>query len=180
MAASELTDRRAAFTPSYVAAYEAWFHQLDGAPDRAADAAARTIALAAEHNFPTWLGAGMLHSAIARAAQGEPGAADELDAGIEMWRKVGGAELLVPYFLCQLGQARLTAGAVARAEEALNSAIATAEASGERFYLPPLLLVRSTLDTPDPSGRTPAAMREAALQAAAIQGWDPARLGPVR
>ncbi len=175
-AATKLTDRRAAFTQAYVGAYEAWFHQLDGAPTRAVEAAIRTMELAAEHNFPTWLGAGMLHLAIARASLGEPGAADELEAGIEMWRKVGGAELLVPYFLGQLGEARLAAGALSKAEEALNSAISTAEASGERFYLPLLLLARSALDTPDPSGRPPADIREAALHEAAAQGWDRSRL----
>ena len=138
-AARALTDRRAAFTQAYALAYSAKFHQFSGDAGTAAADAAATIAIAADNNFPTWQLAGAIHQAIANCSLGDRREwAAVLEERVDIWRKQGGAELLVPYFLGRLGAARLEAGQVDEALAANAEALSLAYTSGERFYEPEL------------------------------------------
>jgi class 3 adenylate cyclase len=136
LAAADRDDSpRADFTRAFVYCYAAWAHELAGHSGRALELARRAGDVATQRHFMTWQVAAQLHVACARASLGEPAEAiDDLTANLMFWRDIGGAALMVPYFLARRGWAHLALGdhstAVADATEALTLAAAT----GQRFH----------------------------------------------
>jgi class 3 adenylate cyclase/tetratricopeptide (TPR) repeat protein len=147
-AADALTGRQAAFTRAFVLTFAAWLCQLADEAASAASYAQQAIAIASDHNFVTWQVAGTIHLAAARCALGEEEEAlPILEGAITTWRFIGGAELMVPYFLSRLSLARLATGATDTALAILNEAIDLSSAKGERFFDAELFRLRSGAHT---------------------------------
>ena len=64
---------RGPFTRAFVHTYAAWWALLPTNPDAAAGHAARAVAEATEHGFPSWLAAGTMHAAGSAGPAGRPG-----------------------------------------------------------------------------------------------------------
>ena len=86
------------------------------------------MSIANEHNFAQWKAAGSIHQLAAQCALGQhETAAPLLEVVIEAWRKLGGAELMTPYFLSRLALSKVEQGQAEAALQILDEALTIAE-----------------------------------------------------
>jgi class 3 adenylate cyclase/tetratricopeptide (TPR) repeat protein len=170
--AEELEGPTGSFTRAHVHCHAASLCHIAGFTRALAWHADRTVAVSAEHGFASFLGAGMLLQAMARALTGD--AAEHIPAiiqGLEAWRGAG-AETYRAQFLLGLAQARLRAGMAGAAIEAVDEALDGIAVTGERLLESPLHRLRGELlyhvAPHDPA--TAAAALTAALDVARRQG----------
>jgi class 3 adenylate cyclase len=159
---------RADFTRAFVYSFAAWGNELAGTSERALELALRAGEVATQRHFATWQVAAQLHVACARASLGAHADAIEgLTIGLHYWRDLGGAALMVPYFLARRGWAHLAVGDHAAAAIDANDALALAASSGQRFHSSELLrlLACAERDGGAPRARWLGTLREAALVA---------------
>jgi len=134
-AADGLVGRQAEFTRAFVLSYASWGAQLKGDFATAERLATRAIAIAEEHNFATWKAAGYIHLLVARCGLGQHDTASpSLERAIEEWRKFGGAELMMSYFLGTLAASKLEQGQATEALYILDEALTISTNNGEQFY----------------------------------------------
>jgi len=122
------------FTRAYVHTFLAWYHQMAGQPDLAADRAMQALAIATEYGFPIWLSTSAMHLAIARV--GSSSSADSvptLAGALLTWRQIG-AESFRSYFLGGLAAAQRAIGDLDAARSAVDEGLAHATDHGEHFY----------------------------------------------
>ena len=144
--------RRAHLTECWVNANLAWRAGLAGDFDVSIDFADRSLAIAAERQYPTWFAAATLHRSIAQCRLGH---FDEglptLVAMVDAWRAVGRDEtggqrhpvLMTPYFAGRLAEAWLDTEDVDRAGALVDELLAETQRSGERFWDVQLLRLRA-------------------------------------
>jgi class 3 adenylate cyclase len=193
--ARELDDatRQSRFTRAWVACFAAWLAQLNGDAAGAMTHASDAVAIAQQHGYPTWLGAGLLHIGIAQCAlDPTESAVDGYAALVEAWRSVGRDDhgvqryqvLMTPYFMAQLADARRRSGRPDTALATVDTAIAASTANGEEFYTAELHRLRAGAlhDLGHPAATVASALRMAATRAeeqsalsfelrAALDGW---------
>ena len=145
-AAESLGLPRGPFTRAFVHTYAAWWTLLADEPHAAAAQtaaahAARAIAEATEHGFPSWLAAATMHAAGARARLGGPEDAAAAAATIEgllgAWRAAG-AETFRPEFLRWLAEARAACGDPKGALAAVREGLDHVRRYGGRLHEPEL------------------------------------------
>jgi len=114
--------------------FAAWLHQLRGEMQPVQERIQAAIAITSEQGFPYWLAQETILGGWALTGQGEGEAGiAQMRQGLTAYRATGGT-LTATYFLALLAEAY---GKIGRAEEGLSvlaEALATADASGERFY----------------------------------------------
>jgi class 3 adenylate cyclase len=133
------------FTRAHVHCYAASLCHIAGFPAGYVWHADRTIAIATELGFASWLGSGLLHLAVANALTGRP--AEHIPGirlGLDAWRAAG-AEAYRSEFLMGLAEALVRAGGPADAIEAVDEALAHVATTGERFLESPLHRLRGDL-----------------------------------
>lgn len=103
------------------------------------------IALCNEHGFPFWAAGAQIMNGWAKSAQGqvEEGIAT-LEGGLNRWRRTG-ARLWLPMFLASEAEACAGIGALDRALEGIERAIAVASETGERWAMAEILRLKATL-----------------------------------
>ena len=140
-AAESLGLPRGPFTRAFVHTYAAWWALLADDPDAAAAHAARAVAEATEHGFPSWLAAGTMHAAGAQARLGGPAeaaaAAVTLDQLLAAWRAAG-AETFRPEFLRWLAEARAACGDTKGALTAVREGLDHVRRFGGHLHEPEL------------------------------------------
>lgn len=122
------------FSQGYAMTYAGWLANLDGRFAEGLDLQQQTLAVSDQYGLAFWTATATCHGAISRARLGDAGAIDTLAAGIALWRGLG-AEAFVPCLQTDLAAVRLDAGMVDEALQAIDQAIAWAEARGELFYV---------------------------------------------
>jgi hypothetical protein len=126
---------RADFNQAYVYSYAAWLHELAGASQRALEFALVAGEVATRRHFATWQVAAQLHAACARSSLGSPtDAIEAMTIGLSYWRDLGGATLMVPYFLARRGWAHLAAGDVEAALLDASDGLSLSAATGQGFH----------------------------------------------
>jgi predicted ATPase len=160
-----------AFTRGCALHFAGVIHELLGDLAAARAYAEREIAVAREHRFPFWLAGGtQLHGRVL-AVEGrlQEGLA-LMHEGLAIWRATG-AGLAVPYYLCHLADAHLSAGEVARAAAAVAEGLELVERHDERNYEAELHRLQGALLAGDPAtGRQAEAAFQRALSLARHQG----------
>ena len=140
-----------AFTHACALHFASLIHELRGEFGTAGEYAEREIAIAREHRFPFWLAGGMHLRGRALAAQGHR------DEGLRLMNeelascRATGAHLAVPYLLCHIADAHLSAGNVPQGLAAVVEGLAVAEGNDQQTYLPELLRLRGELLACDPA-----------------------------
>jgi class 3 adenylate cyclase/tetratricopeptide (TPR) repeat protein len=144
--------RRGALTAAWVNTNLAWRAELEGDSEAAIELAERSVAIAAEHRYPTWFAAATLHRSIAQCRLGR---LDEglptLVAMVDAWRSAGrdpnGRQLhpmlMTPYFAGRLAEARLASGDAKEATRLVDELLAQTARNGERFWDDELLRLRA-------------------------------------
>lgn len=136
---------RADFNRAYVYCYGAWLHELAGTSERALELALVAGEVASERHFAMWQVAAQLHVACARSSLGAPAEAiDGITLGLSYWRELGGASLMVPYFLARRGWAHLAVGDTEAAAGDATEGLALSAASGQSFHDVELLRLQSS------------------------------------
>jgi predicted ATPase len=162
--AEALEGPTASFTRAHVHCYAASLCHIAGFASGLAWHADRTVAVSAEHGFASFLGAGMVLQAMARALTGD--AAEHIPAivqGLEAWRGAG-AETYRAQFLLGLAEAHLRTGTAGAAIEAVDEALEGIAVTGERILESPLHRLRGELlyrVAPDDPSRAAAALNTA-------------------
>jgi class 3 adenylate cyclase/predicted ATPase len=162
-AAEALEGPTSHFTRAFTHAFAAEFFHLAGRPDIAGEHAQRTVAVSARHGFASWVGAGMIHLAVANALTGDAAAKIPIiEGGLTAWREAGAAASLTQFTL-GLAQTYRAAGQVREGLGAVDDALTTMEATDERFVEAELHRVRGELlmraSPPDPAGALAALLR---------------------
>lgn len=160
------------FNVAYVECYAAMLGNLRRSYEVAERHAQKTIAIATKHGIQIWLGAGRIHSCIARARLGQFNEAiPELRATLEFWDLIG-ARVLLPWFLGELAQCYRETGQADLAYETVEKAIQHATLHAETFALSELLRLRAELTSLNPESAIDACVAEfdAALALAQEQG----------
>jgi DNA-binding winged helix-turn-helix (wHTH) protein/predicted ATPase len=122
------------FSVAKVTAYAAALHQYRQETSTVKNLAEATVAVGAEHGFPTWLGMGAFFHHWTLAQQEEHQASiEQIRQGIATWQATGAA-LFRPYHLALLAEACGKAGQTEEGLEALAQALATVQQTGERYY----------------------------------------------
>jgi predicted ATPase len=104
------------------------------------------MAIASEHGFQAWLGAGALQFGVAKARIGDHGEAlAYLVPTLAAW-SAAGAELFNPFFFAGLARAHLAAGDLGAAEQALTEAMRFATKNGELFMEAELIRLSGDLE----------------------------------
>lgn len=131
-------------TRAFVAAFSGAFHQMMREPERVELLAGQAVALGAERGFALWVGFGGVLRGWAGAVQGSggDGAVQSIRAALEGLTRIG---MVVgrTYFLGMLAEAQLAAGDDDGALASLDAALASAEATGIRYWQPELLRLRA-------------------------------------
>jgi class 3 adenylate cyclase/predicted ATPase/tRNA A-37 threonylcarbamoyl transferase component Bud32 len=113
--------------------FAAAVHQMRGEPTEALARSDAQVKLAGEEVLPFWMAGGQIWRGWAELVGGDPGGFGGIMAGMGMWRGIG-AELVVPHFLSLVTQAHLDSGAVDAASASVEEALASLEASNERYF----------------------------------------------
>ena len=114
------------------------FHQIRGDPAVVEELSAALVSLAAEQDFPHFLGTGAFFRGWARSAGGDADVGvQEMHRGLTAKRATG-AELKVPYYLGVLAEVHVKIGRPAEALPLLAEALETVERTGERWFEPEL------------------------------------------
>jgi class 3 adenylate cyclase/tetratricopeptide (TPR) repeat protein len=130
------------FTRAFVYGYLVWYGELARDLDYAAAAAQRSLEVASEHGFVSWIGSAYNHLGMVQCLSSAPGAGVELLSGaLGLWRGAG-AELYVPYYLGGLAEAFVSLGRPDDALATVAEALQKAEQLDERFYEAELHRVR--------------------------------------
>jgi predicted ATPase len=164
------------FTLAFALAFSTYLrqHMADIAATRRL--AEEAIALSTEQGFPFWANQQTMLRGWAMARQGQlTSGLNQLRRGLDAYRALGSG-LACPWFLALLAETYHQLGRFAEGLHALDEALATAERSGERFYLAELLRLRGelTLARSGPAGRDDAeACYQRALDLAREQGAVP-------
>ena len=133
------------FALAYAHSLTAWLHQYRGDPELVRRHAETSIRIAREHDFQQWLALGLMYRAWALVALGEvEQGITELSRGLESFRRTG-AELNLPHFLSLLADAHLRAGTPALGLEAIDEALALAQANDDRCWEPELHRLKGEL-----------------------------------
>jgi class 3 adenylate cyclase/tetratricopeptide (TPR) repeat protein len=133
------------FTRAHIHCYAASLCHIAGFAAGYVWHADRTIAIATERGFATWLGAGLLHRAVALALTGRAGEhVGAIREGLDVWRAAG-AESYRSQFLLGLSEALIRAGQQSKAIEAVDEALTHVARTGERFLESPLHRLRGDL-----------------------------------
>ena len=132
------------FSRAYVSNYAAWFCQVAGDSEQALRHATKAIEISADRGYASWLGAGMLHLAIANSATAPAEAIPLLEFGLDQWRQAG-AETFRSYFLAGLADAHRRAGNPSAALSAVDEGLAHVERFGEHFHEAELRRIRGEL-----------------------------------
>lgn len=184
-AAAEALDpatRRAAFSQSWVGCNLAFRAELAGDHATALSLAAEAAAIAGERGYLSWLGAAMLHTAIAQCATGDlEQGLPTLEAMVGAWRSVGASAdgeqlhpvLMTPYFAGRLAEFRLAAGDVEGSRLLVEELLASTAASGERFWDAELLRTRAAVRSASGDRTGAEADLAAAVAVARSQGASP-------
>jgi predicted ATPase len=103
------------------------------------------ITLCSEHGFPFWAAGAQIMNGWAKSARGqvEEGIAT-LEGGLNKWRRTG-ARLWLPMFLAREAEACAGIGALDRALEGIERAIAIASETGERWAMAEILRIKAAL-----------------------------------
>ena len=136
LASADVVDSpRADFTRAFVYSYAAWLLELIGDSERAFELADSAGRVAVERHFATWQVAAGLHMACARGALGHVGEAIEgITSLLHVWRELGGAALMVPYFLARRGWAHLASGDADAAADDAAGGLSVAASTGQGFH----------------------------------------------
>lgn len=154
------------FDEAYARVWIAGLRHLQRRTDEALAEASAAVAIAHQHGYHTWLATGMMMAAMARALGPAAGdALGQLRATHQLFMS-SGARVSASFYLWGQARALRIAGDAAGAAEAIAQAMAIAEASGETYMLPELLIVAAELET-DP--RRVRALHERASAAARTQ-----------
>jgi len=124
-------------------AHAAQLHQLRREPDRAAEYAARGIAVSMENGYPIWEAACSMHLGIARATAGDASGIALARQYLDAWR-AGGAGLNRPYFLAGIAQGEIVVGRPNDAIPHIDEALAHARRTGEVYFVPLLHQIRGS------------------------------------
>jgi class 3 adenylate cyclase/tetratricopeptide (TPR) repeat protein len=138
---------RADFNRAYVYSYGAWLHELAGTSERSLELALVAGEVATRRHFATWQVAAQLHAACARSSLGSP--ADAIEAitiGLSYWRDLGGATLLLPYFLARRGWAHLAVGDTEAAMLDASDGLSLSGDTGQRFHDVDLLRLLASVE----------------------------------
>lgn len=132
----------------YSLALAMWHHaivlQVGRQRQRCRDVAMELLELSQEHDFPMMRGAGMFFSGWATADGGELEQGIALmEEGLALFSAV--RQVTRPYMLAVLASAKAELGKSGEALELLNDALASAEVSGERWWLAELHRLRGWL-----------------------------------
>ncbi|MET1081792.1 MAG: AAA family ATPase [Burkholderiales bacterium] len=125
--------------------YAAHLHLLREEPSHARELAETVIGIAEEYSLPLWHAFGHMTHGAACVAQGaiQPGV-DELRRGLAMYERTE-ATVWRPYYVGVLAQALARAGRVEEALVNITVALATVEATGERWCLAELQRIEGEL-----------------------------------
>jgi predicted ATPase len=106
---------------------------------------AEVITLCNEHGFPFWAAGAQIMNGWAKCAHGqvEEGIAT-LEGGLNKWRRTG-ARLWLPMFLASEAEACAGIGALDRAMDGIEQAIAVATETGERWAMAEVLRIKAAL-----------------------------------
>jgi class 3 adenylate cyclase/tetratricopeptide (TPR) repeat protein len=171
-AAEALEGPTSHFTRAFTHAFAAEFFHIAGRPEIAGQHAQRTVDISAEHGFASWVGAGMIHLAVANALTVDaPANIPIIEYGLTSWRGAGAAASLTQFTL-GLAHACQAAGRVDEGLRAADDALATVQMTDERFVEAELHRLRGELlmraSPPDPAAAL--AAMEMALDVARRQG----------
>ena len=125
--------------------YAAHLHLLREEPSDARELAETVIGIAEEYGLPLWHAFGHMTHGAACVAQGaiQPGV-DELRRGLAMYERTEAA-VWRPYYVGVLAQALARAGRIEEALANITVALATVEATGERWCLAELQRIEGEL-----------------------------------
>jgi class 3 adenylate cyclase/predicted ATPase len=164
------------FTLAFALAFSTYLRQHMGDIAATRRLAEEAIALSTEQGFPFWANQQTMLRGWAMARHGQPTSGlNQLRRGLDAYRALGSG-LACPWFLALLAETYHQLGRFVEGLHALDEAVATAERSGERFYLAELLRMRGELTL---ANNGPAASDEAevcyqrALDVAREQGAVP-------
>jgi predicted ATPase len=121
-----------------------WFRQYRREANAVREQAERTIALAAEQNFPLWSAWARILHAWSLTAEEQTDGIRQIIAGMESMRSVH-AGLAGTHFSALLAEAYAMEGNVEEGINALHEALAQADQTGERFYAAELHRLRGEL-----------------------------------
>jgi len=170
-AAEAMTGPTAHFSRAYTHAFAAEMFQVSGHPGVAAQHAGRTVGVSTEFGFTSWLGAGMTNLKVGEALAGDPAEAiPVIEYCLGAWRGAGAASSLTQFGL-GLALAYQRAGRLDEAIAVIDTALADAEASDERFIEPDLHRVRAeVLAALDPTSAEATQAFDRAVALATAQG----------
>lgn len=132
------------FSVSFAVAFAGWVYQFTGDEEAVRSSSARLIALSEENTFQFWLGWGRVMNGWARRAELGEKALTMIEQGLEEWRGTG-SRLGLSYFLYLHADAALSLGRVDDAEAIIAEAEAFEQQSGEAFWRPELIRLKSAV-----------------------------------
>lgn len=142
LGASRETDHP--FSVSFAVAFATWVHQFNGDDEAVEQFSARLIALSEENTFQFWMGWGRVMNAWSRRAELGEKALSAIADGLAEWRATGSL-LGLSYFLYLHADTAVSLGQDELAETVIAEAEAFQTESGEAFWEPQLIRLRSDI-----------------------------------
>ena len=140
-----VSERPHPFTETVAQLFAAMLYQLRREPKPAREWAEAALSMTTRHAFALWRAMALVLSGWALAAQDEPAEGiDRMRRGLDAWRATG-AELLRPWFLGLLADGLGTVDCAREGLTLLDEALATVDATEERWCEAELLRLRGEL-----------------------------------
>jgi tetratricopeptide (TPR) repeat protein len=129
-------------TLAHTLSFEAWLLISLGEPAAALELAQQLESLSRQQSFPLWLAMAHTFAGSSRLALGDREGASQLHQGLLAGQSTG-AQLGASWMLANLAQVVGAGGDLPRALELIEQALGLAHQTGERYYRPELLRLKS-------------------------------------